>query len=297
MITINLHHQQKFATVLLDTPQPPRNFFMQKTHIVQQLKEELTLRNYSPKTIKAYTGCVQRYLEYSPTPSEHTIRNFLLHLKEQGKASQTIALHLNAIKFVHTHILHSPLPQNIRYPKRTKKLPVVLSREEIQQLIGSIKNFKHKLLISLAYGAGLRVSEVVKLRVGDIHFDTDTIHIKNAKGGKDRITLLPRSLENELRAMTQGRTYSEPVFKSERGGTLSTRTAQTIFKNALTKAGIQKNASFHSLRHSFATHLIEQGEETYTLQRLLGHTNIRTTQWYVQAASTVVNKARSPLDV
>jgi site-specific recombinase XerD len=157
------------------------------------------------------------------------------------------------------------------------------------------KNTKHRLMLALAYGAGMRVSEVVALRVSDIDLHELTIHIKQAKGQKDRISVIPESWVDSLRTWAGAKAGHEFVFASDRGGILTTRTAQKIFEHALAKAGIQKSATFHSLRHSFATHLIENGVDIRYVQVLLGHNNIRTTQRYTHVTNPMLKNIQSPL--
>lgn len=267
--------------------------------IIDATRDELLLKNYSQKTIKNYTLCLRAFLQtqhaITKHPDEKQIRAFLLSLKKRGLSSSTISLHLNAIKFLYRYVLRSPRHITIRFPKRAKKLPIVLTRQEIQRILASITNTKHRTMIALAYGAGLRVSEVVTLKKRDILFDEGTIHIKNAKGAKDRITLLPEKLIPALHIILTHKKSNDVVFESERGGTLTTRTLQVVFSRALSKAGINKTATFHSLRHSFATHLIENGTSIRFVQELLGHNNIRTTQQYVHLTNPQRKHIRSPL--
>ncbi|MBU3965183.1 tyrosine-type recombinase/integrase, partial [Patescibacteria group bacterium] len=175
------------------------------------------------------------------------------------------------------------------------KLPVVLSRSEIEKIINSIENRKHKLLISLSYGAGLRVSEAINLKIKDINSEELTIHLKNAKGSRDRITIFPEKLKADLHEFFALRNMNDYVFASERGGKLTERTAQKIFEIAMKKAKIGKDATFHSLRHSFATHLLENGVDIRYVQELLGHQNIRTTQLYTKVTNLNIRKIKSPL--
>jgi len=151
-------------------------------------------------------------------------------------------------------------------------------------------------LVALSYGAGLRVSEVVNLRVRDIHVDDLSIHLKDAEGNKDRITVFPEKLKADLHELTALQHGNEFVFESERGGKLNERTAQLIFEKALEKSKIEKNATFHSLRHSFATHLLENGVDVRYVQELLGHANIRTTQLYTKVTNPNLKKIKSPLE-
>lgn len=171
----------------------------------------------------------------------------------------------------------------------------MLSRDEIEKIIDATANHKHKLLLALSYGSGLRVSEAVNLKVGDIDLSGLTIHLKLAKGKKDRITILPQRLVNNLQNTIAGKDKHSFVFSSERGGGLTSRTAQKVFESSLAKAGINKKATFHSLRHSFATHLLENGVDVRYVQELLGHQNIRTTQLYTQVTNPKLKNIQSPL--
>lgn len=264
-----------------------------------ELLQELKLRNYRPKTIKAYTNCLRKYFEFLQDrgvplqikPEE--VREFLLKKQNEGCSSQTVALYLYALGFFQKNVRNAP-PLGIKLPKKSKKLPVILSRDEIQRLVGSLINFKHRTLIALAYGAGLRVSEVVRLKIRDVALDELILHIKDAKGGKDRITVLPEKLVSDLTILMAGKEPDCFVFESERGGRLTERTAQKVFEKALRKNGIAKHAAFHSLRHSFATHLLENGTDLRYVQELLGHSNINTTQIYTQVTNPMLKRIKSP---
>ncbi|MGQ9604200.1 MAG: tyrosine-type recombinase/integrase [bacterium] len=166
---------------------------------------------------------------------------------------------------------------NLKFAKRSKKLPIVLSREEIKNIIDVIRNPKHKSIISLAYGAGLRISEVINLKVKDVNLEELTIHLKNAKGKKDRITIFPEKIKTDLQNLIASKNPNDYLFESKRGGKLTERTAQKIFENPLQRTGIKKDPTFHSLRDIFATHLLESGFDVRYVQELLGHQNIRTT--------------------
>lgn len=266
---------------------------------LEKTRVELKLRNYSIKTIKAYLGCLREYFDFKKINperiDEEKIKQFLLNKQDKNYSSQTINLYLNAIKFFYREVLKIPQKINLKFAKRSKKLPVVLSREEIKSIIEQIKNPKHKLIISLAYGAGLRVSEVISLKVKDINLDELTVHLKDAKGKKDRLTIIPESIRNDIKILISEKSLDEIVFASERGGKLTERTAQKIFENGMKKAGIKKGATFHSLRHSFATHLLENGVDVRYVQELLGHSNIRTTQIYTQVTNPKLKNIKSPL--
>jgi site-specific recombinase XerD len=226
---------------------------------------------------------------------QDNIKDFLLYCEKRRISSQSRNLFLNAIKFYYRNVAKSLQKIETQSAKKPKSLPVVLSRTEIRKIIESSKNPKHKLLLSLAYGAGLRVSEVIALKVQDLDFDELTIHIKQAKGQKDRISVMPDSLVNDMKNLVSGKSKYDFVFGSERGGKLTTRTAQKVFENALRNSGVKKDATFHSLRHSFATHLLENGVDVRYVQELLGHQNIRTTQRYTQVTNPQLKNIKSPL--
>ncbi len=271
---------------------------MQQKYL-EQTRQELRLRNYSFKTIKSYLGCLREYFDFKKLNlekiDEEKIKQFLLNKQDKNYSPQTINLYLNAIKFFYREVLKIPQKINLKFAKRTKKLPIVLSRQEIKNIIDSIKNPKHKLIISLAYGAGLRISEVINLKIKDVNLEELTIHLKNAKGKKDRITIFSEKIRSNLENLITGKKSDDYLFESERGGKLTERTAQKVFENALREAGIKKDATFHSLRHSFATHLLENGVDVRYVQELLGHQNIRTTQIYTQVTNPKLKNIKSPL--
>lgn len=268
--------------------------------LIDIITQETKLRNYSPKTTKAYTMVARDLFAYYKRPlrdvSREEIRQYLLKKQEKGLSSQTISLYANAINFIYCGLYKKADFERIRHPKRTQKLPVVLSRKEIQDIIESIKNAKHRLIVALSYGAGLRVSEVVRLRARDLDLNELTLMVRQGKGKKDRLTVLPGNLVAALGALIAGVEHNQYVFESERGGRLSETTAQKVFSNALKRTGITKEATFHSLRHSFATHLLEQGTDVRYVQELLGHQNIRTTQIYTHVTNPMLKNIQSPLD-
>jgi len=267
--------------------------------ILEKVRRELKIRNYSQKTIKAYILCIGEYLKYKKSNfanlDEENIKNYLLRLRNCGRSSQTVNLHLNSIKYLYRDVFKNLKKIDIKFAKRTQKLPIILSRIEINKILNATQNRKHKLIISLSYGAGFRISEAQNLKVGDVNFDELTIHIKNAKGRKDRITILPKKIKNDLQKAFLFKNPGDFIFESERGGKLSTRALQKIFENALNRSGVKKRATFHSLRHSFATHLLENGTDIRYVQELLGHANIRTTQIYTHVTNPNLKNIKSPL--
>jgi site-specific recombinase XerD len=274
------------------------NQFMQQLLI--DLENELKIRNYSPRTIKAYAPAVKRYLIFVKGKSfknaETAIKEFILNRQKKGNSARSIHQSIHAIKFFYKEILKKPETLDIAYPKRGFNLPVVLSKKEVNLILNALDNPKHKLILSLAYSAGLRVSEVLSLRVGDVDFDRKLVVIKSGKGNRDRISLLSNKLKHELYAFIAGRRYQDYLFVSIHGTKLTAKTIQNIFISALKKSEVQKNASFHSLRHSFATHLLENGVDIRYVQTLLGHRNIRTTQLYTHVSTHDIARILSPLD-
>lgn len=267
--------------------------------LIEIMEQEMRLRNYSRRTIEAYTRVARDLFHLYRKPirelHDEEIKRFLAGKLDKGCSSQTIALCANAINFIFREIYKQASFNPIRHPKKTHKLPEVLSREEIEALLQATNNIKHRTLLALAYGAGLRVSEVVGVRVADVDIAGKTIRVRQGKGKKDRISVLSDKIAEDLRKCAEGKVGSAYLFESERGGKLTTATPQKVFYQCLRKAGIDKPASFHSLRHSFATHLLENGVDVRYVQELLGHANIRTTQIYTHVTNPSIRNIKSPL--
>lgn len=263
-------------------------------------KQELLLYNYSPKTISSYLATLEKYFSFKKNQPDSldltNIKQFLLSLQQKNLTASTRNLYLSAIKFYYHQVVKTPQKIKLKIAKKDSKLPVVLSQAEIKKILAQIINSKHRLLIALSYAAGLRVSEVISLKVQDLDLNQLTIHLKKAKGNRERITIFSQKLKKSLQNMTAGKSGLDFVFASPRGGKLTTRTAQQVFKTALHQANIKKPATFHNLRHSFATHLLENGTDVRYVQELLGHKNIRTTQHYTQVTNPQLKNIKSPLD-
>jgi len=262
-------------------------------------ERELRIGGFSPRTRKGYLYYLQRYFDFKKEDIDNidtdNIKKYLEFSERNGVSAQVRNLTLNAIKFYYYSVVKIRNKIEIRSAKEYTKLPIVLSREEIGKLIEVTTNFKHKLLLGLSYGAGLRVSEAVNLKVLDMNLEELTIMIRQSKGQKDRISVISETLVDKIKNLIAGKEKNDYVFASERGGKLTTRTAQAVFENALKKTGIQKKATFHSLRHSFATHLLENGVDVRYVQELLGHQNIRTTQIYTHVTNPMIKNIKSPL--
>jgi site-specific recombinase XerD len=256
--------------------------------MIEQLQQYMRVAGYSPKSIVAYSRCVEEI-------GSNDLMQFLDKLAKEGKSSYTLNQYHSAYKLYVTKVLCRAWNVPFPYAKRHKRLPIVLTRDEIQRIIEVTHNAKHRLMIALAYGAGLRVSEVVNIQVKDINLAELSLMIREAKGGKDRISILPKKIKNDLQNMMAGKQGDNYLFESERGGKLSTRTAQSTFARSLKIAKILKTATFHSLRHSFATHLLENGVDVRYIQQLLGHASISTTQLYTKVTNPQLKNIRSPL--
>lgn len=271
---------------------------------VSQLKIILRLRDYSPSTIKSYCQYSNSYLKYLHDShvnilpfNLNILKNFLIARLDAGLSPQTINLYLNSIKFFYRHVLNYKKEIPLKFAKKNKKIPTVLTREEINQLLNVVKNRKHKIILALAYGSGLRVSEIANLKVGNLRFLENLIQIKSAKGKKDRISILPINLNNLLVQLSAFKTFDQYVFESERGGPLCKRSLQRIFEKAKKLSLINQEATFHSLRHSFATHLIESGVNIRYIQTLLGHSSIKTTEQYTRVNNPALSNIVSPLNI
>lgn len=269
-------------------------------NLLQQTNDLLKLRNYSPKTRKVYLLYIEQYLTFSKKHNlknkKQIIENFLLEKVEKKKSPQTINLALNSIKFFDKEILKNPERIDLKFAKRNKKLPITLTRKEIEKILENISNQKYRLAIALSYAGGFRISEIQNLKVKDINLEELIVHIKSAKGKKDRITIFPEKLKADIQNLIAGKNIDDFVFESNRGGGLTSRSFQMIFHKAFKKTEIQKEATFHSLRHSFATHLLENGTDVRYVQELLGHSNIRTTQIYTQVTNPALKNIKSPLE-
>jgi len=265
------------------------------------LKNRLKLRNYSPKTCKSYAQINLRFLEWrKKSPKDITnndIRLYLEDLRHRGASASTLSVALNALKFYYQKILKRKFFVDIKHPKKAQTLPVVFSLGEVMCFLNSVDNEKYRLAFSLMYSSGLRVSEAVKLKVGDIDFERETIHVKGGKGNKDRITILPVKLVEPLAVFVKDKDLNGYVIAGRNNGPLTSRSLQSYFNSALRKSNIKKNATCHSLRHSFATHLLENGTDIRYIQKLLGHKKLETTQIYTQVTNKALRGIVSPFDL
>jgi len=284
-----------------------RNFFKKRISYsapleFKELQIALKIRNYSLKTARSYIYYNRYLLLFSGKSQEQItekeIHRFLFHLSETRKVSgSTLSVAISALQFHYGKLLKKPWGFQIERPRKEKKLPSILSKKEVYELIHSPRTLKHKLLLAIIYSSGLRVSEAVQMEIRDIDFDRKLLFIRSGKGKKDRYTLLSDVCADMIKHYVAVENPDRWLFSGQQGDRhLSVRSAEKIFELAIEKCRIRKQASIHSLRHAFATHLIESGTDIRFIQQLLGHASIRTTQIYTHVAIRDIRRIKSPLD-
>ena len=273
--------------------------------IFTRIKENCELRNLSENTQISYRRIARQYFDFynGISPDElgtEEIRMYLLHLiRDKHQATQTLDVAYSALKFLYHTVLNRPLDISpVPRSKQSQKLPVVLSTEEITALFSCIKKIKHKALLTIIYSAGLRTSEAANLKVSDIDSKRMQIRIQNSKGAKDRYTILSETALLTLREYYKIYRPTTWLFKSRFSDKpIGFRGISFIFTRYKIEAGIKKEASVHSLRHSFATHLLENGVDLHHIQLLLGHSSPKTTTVYLHVRRMDLQKIISPLDL
>ena len=276
---------------------------MNKADLLNKAKSQLYIRNYSPRTIASYISSLNNFAEWLIQEkvnqvTDKEVEKYLYHLKKNRNRSisgmkQTVA----SLKILFTDILKKEIPDslNIRFRKE-EKIPVVLSEEEVAAVIKAVNNLKHKVILMTIYSAGLRLSECLALTVADMDFDRNQIRIRQGKGKKDRQTVLSRTLLSEMKDYLIKFCPKIFLFEGQKGGRYSASSVQAIMKRAVKKSGIKKHATVHTLRHSFATHLLENGTDIRFIQELLGHKRLETTQIYTHISKITFDRIKSPLD-
>lgn len=272
--------------------------------LYNQMKRDLELKNFSPRTVTCYLDCMRNFVRhYGRSPVEigdEEIRGYLYYLMKERKVSQSLVNQsYSAMKFFYETTLGRKW-NAVQIPrgKNPKKLPVVLSMEEVQAVLGCIGNLKHRAILTTIYSGGLRVSEATRLKKDDIDSKRMTIRVEGGKGKRDRYTLLGNHTLKLLRTYWKVYQPGEWLFPGrDAAEPISVSSIQRVFKNALHKAGIQKKATVHTLRHSFATHLLESGTDLYYIQRLLGHSSANMTSVYLHITGKDLGKVKSPIDL
>lgn len=270
----------------------------------ERFSSTLQLKAYSHNTIRTYCAEFASFLSTlknhdAATLDSEKIRSYLLYCINHLKLSEaTIHSRINALKFYYEQVLfQDKLFLEIPRPKKPSQLPKVIAMADIKELFNKTENLKHNTMLKLCYGMGLRVSEIINMKIEDIDSKTMRVFIERAKGKKDRYANLPESILEQLRLYFTTYKPKEYLFEGQYGGQYSSRSAQQVFKNGLAKAGIHKSVGIHSLRHSFATHLLENGTDIRFIQELLGHKDIKTTLLYTHVSDRAIRKIISPLDL
>lgn len=293
---INSNTQAPIATMV----HPTKN---QIASIILKTEEELRVRNYSPRTRKNYLSSISTFLfDLKKDPSQVTseeVKKYIIGLLEiKMLAPRTVNLNAGAIKFLYAFTLNLPqITHLIPRAKEPKTLPKVYSKGEIGKILSALTNEKHHLLLMLGYGCGLRVNELVHLKTSDIEWERNLLWVRKGKGQKDRRVMLGVSIKNALNRFLSAHPKNIYIFEGEKPGRpYTTRSAEKIFAIACEKGGITQQGGIHTLRHSFATHLLEKGTDIRYIQELLGHVNIKTTEIYTHVSAKNIASIQSPIE-
>ena len=278
------------------------NLDEEKKLLLERFRQELVIGGYSARTTKMYCLYLRSFLlQVQKKVSEigrQDIISFLTYKKEKNMVSNaTLSLVHAALKFFFEKLFKNKIMEDIASPKKAKTLPTVLTKPEVKALIKAAGKKNRRLIIELLYSSGLRVSEAVKLKTEDLNLKERTARVKGGKGNKDRTVILSKFwIKKFKKSLSKRKTKSPFVFAKKNGMPISTDSVQRLVKKAAKKAGIQKEVTPHTLRHSHATHLLEAGENIRTIQELLGHSSLATTQIYTHVSVESLKKVKSPLD-
>jgi integrase/recombinase XerD len=257
-------------------------------------------RKYSASTRKRYLAICRQVAQAFPdrdlrTLKKSEIESFLATMERAGASASTINQAISAGKFLWQNIFELPFPIKVR-PIKDKQLPTVITRNQVMRLIAAANTSKTRLALALAYSAGLRVSEIAKLQLSDINRERGVIHIRAGKGRKDRIVPLSQLVADMLDQYLANHPTKRWIFPNSTGGHAHVRSLQNAMAAARAQAGLSSDVTMHTLRHSFATHLVERGENLVVVKELMGHSSLSTVQQYVHLAKTGILATASPLD-
>lgn len=295
-----LKMKQPLVSIIPNIQLPKLNEHQEKD--LQKFKKWLQQKRLSENTVNTYvevTSFFVRYsslkntLNYSKRLIESFNYDFIVH------SNKSVSYQNQCINGIKKYLDYKGLEVEkfqLQRPRKEKKLPVVLSVEELKQVLDQTHNLKHKTLLSLIYSAGLRIGEAINLKIKDIDSKRMLVHIKGAKGKKDRYTLLSEVFLNLLRAYYKQYKPKEFLFEGQNGEKYSSSSAQRVLKSSVEKAGLRKQVTLHTLRHSFATHLLENGTDIRYIQELLGHSSPKTTMIYTHVSETSIRKIKNPFD-
>jgi len=275
---------------------------MNSEEFLKKLEIELKISKNSQYTIRNYLDAnEQLFKQLNKQPEEIEVDNVKQFMAEKltEKSSSSIILFLAAIKYAYTNILKKDVTMGIKRPKKEKRIPTVMTKEEVKRLINSIYSDKSRLMVSMLYACGFRISELINLNIADLNFLEKTGMVKQAKGKKDRAFNIPEFLVDDLNKQieSQKKLNHELLFSNEETGKkLTASNIEKIVRKAVKRAGIQKDVHCHTLRHSFATHLLENGVDLRSIQTLLGHSSISTTELYTHISTEQIRSIKSPID-
>ena len=264
--------------------------------------DKLEIKNYSNSTVKTYISMFERFINFYKGQDlikldENDVRKYLLYLTSIKKSDSYFNQAVNAIKFYYEVVLEMPNRfYSIERPQKEEKLPTVISKNEVLKIIEATNNIKHKCIVQLLYSSGLRRQELINLKLKDIDSERMVINVHSGKGKKDRLTVLSSNLLIDLRNYFNAWKPKEYLFEGQYGGKYTGNSVNKVVVKAAKKAGIKKNVTPHTLRHSFATHLLESGTDLRYIQSLLGHNSSRTTEIYTHVAVNAFKTIKNPLD-
>ena len=273
---------------------------MNKKEFLDKLEIELKISKNSNYTLRNYLKANKDLLDFSnKKPEELTEDDVKAYMAEKttDKSSSSIIVFLSSIRYAYSNILKEDITQGIKRPKRERRIPAVLTKEEVRKLFDTTPTKKSKLMLQFIYACGFRISELINLKIDDLDFNEMIGHVRQSKGKKDRVFNIPKFLAKKLekQCKTQKENNQEFLFTGPKGR-LTDRNLQKIVRVVAKKAGINKEVSPHTLRHSFATHLLENGVDIRKIQELLGHADLSTTQIYTHISTEELKKIPSPID-
>ncbi|MFH0978288.1 MAG: site-specific tyrosine recombinase/integron integrase [Candidatus Woesearchaeota archaeon] len=273
---------------------------MTTAEVEEQIRTELVIRGFSDKTVLSYVRHNLRFLMFvkkeAQDVSSEDVKKYISYLMQNKQKPSSVSLALSSLKFYFHEVLKKPVLATIKPPKQEKKIPTVLTKEEVKKLLAVIENSKHKVLVELLYSSGLRVSEAVSLKVDDLDFAERMGIVRSGKGKKDRHIILSGNLVKDISEYLKNREGQNPYLFAVRDTHIGVRQAQAIVTESAKRAGIRKRVFCHALRSSFATHLLEAGTDIRVIQVLLGHSNLSTTERYTKVSNEQLKKVKSPFD-
>ena len=269
----------------------------------KRMMQDLELAGHAPGTRSHYINCVRDFAKHHgrcpSTLGQEEVRQWVEHLGTNKLSPQRLGVHFAALRFLYGKTLGRPeVVSFLSWPRVKRKLPVVLSVEEVARVLQQICVFKHRVFCATLYGTGLRISEACRIQTSDIDASRSVIHVRNAKGGRERLVGLKPALLELLRTYWLHERPAAPwLFASPKGNHFSGEPINKALADAARRAGVEKRVTAHTLRHCFATHLIEEGTDLRVIQVLLGHASIQTTTRYAQVSAGMIGRAKSPLEL